>query len=172
VPLATTSATVSPEADRHDNGGPSAIHGDEEVAMPESVSTTSGQMTVGQVMRSPTTTVEPDSHVASAAYLMKRSRDSALVITADDHGRTPLAVITDADISQAVADGRNLDDTRLNQLHLPHPVAVPSTLPVAAAAERMLDGGLQHLAVVDDGELVGLVDIAGLCRALLQERAG
>jgi CBS domain-containing protein len=144
---------------------------DEDVPMPVSESPTSGRLTVGQVMRSPTTTVEPDSHVASAAYLMKRSRDTALVITADDHGRTPLAVVTDADISQAVADGMDLNDTRLNQLHLPRPVAVEPTTSVAAAAAQMLDAALLHLPVVEDGRLVGLVDMAALCRALLEERA-
>ena len=138
--------------------------------MSGSASPTSGRLTVGQFMRSATTTVEPDSHVASAAYLMKRSQDSALVITADDHGRTPLAVITDADISQAVADGKDLNDTRLNQLHLPRPVAVDPSTSVAAAAAQMLDGALQHLPVVEDGRLVGLVDIVAVCRALLQER--
>lgn len=139
--------------------------------MSASPSPAPGQLTVGQVMRSPTTTVEPDSHVASAAYLMKKSQDSALVITADDNGRTPLAVITDADISQAVADGKDLNDTRLNQLHLPRPVAADPGTPVAAAAAQMLDGHLLHLPVVEEGRLVGLVDIADVCRALLQERA-
>ena len=128
------------------------------------------QPTVGALMRAPTTTVEPDSHVASAAYLIKRSQDTALVITADDKRHTPLAVITDADISQAVADGKDLNDTRLNQLHLPRPVAVAPSTPVAEAAAQMLDGALQHLPVVEDGRLVDLVDIVGLCRALLEER--
>ena len=73
--------------------------------------------TVGALMRPATTTVEPDAHVASAAWLMKRANDSALVVTSDD-GRVPIAVITDADMSQAVADGRDLNDTRINQLHL------------------------------------------------------
>src|SRR6185312_15946232 len=75
------------------------------------------QATVGALMRPATTTVEPDAHVASAAWLMKRAHDSALVVTSDD-GRVPIAVITDADVSQAVADGRDLNDTRINQLHL------------------------------------------------------
>src|SRR3954452_7203543 len=140
--------------------------------MSASVPSADGQLTVGQFMRSPATTVEPDSHVASAAYLMKHAHDTALVITDDDHGRTtPIAVITDADISQAVADGKNLNDTRLNQLHLPRPGSVSPDTSVAAAAAQMLDGSLMHLPVVDDGRLVGLVDIADVCRALLQERA-
>ena len=127
----------------------------------------SGALTVGQLMRPATTTVEPDAHVASAAYLMKRAADSALVVTTEgDHPR-PIAVITDADVSQAVADGRNLNDTRINQLHLPHPVAVDPDTPVTEAAERMLSTAMQHLLVVSDGRLLGLVDIVAVCRALL-----
>jgi CBS domain-containing protein len=132
----------------------------------------SGQLTVGELMRPPTTTVEPDAHVASAAYLMKRSRDSALVVTVDDEGRLPIAVITDADVSQAVADGRNLENTRINQLGLQPPVAVPPSTTVAEAAERMLDGSIMHLPVVADGRLVGLVDLAAVCRALLRRGPG
>jgi CBS domain-containing protein len=128
----------------------------------------SDQATVGGLMRSATTTVEPDSHVASAAYLMKRAHDSALVVTSDD-GRVPIAVITDADVSQAVADGRDLNDTRINQLHLSRPAVVAPGTSVAEAAERMLELTLQHLPVMDDGQLVGLVDMAAVCRALLDQ---
>ena len=128
----------------------------------------SDQATVGGLMRSATTTVEPDSHVASAAYLMKRAHDSALVVTSDD-GRVPIAVITDADVSQAVADGRDLNDTRINQLHLGRPAVVHPGTSVAEAAERMLELALQHLPVMDDGRLVGLIDMAAVCRALLDQ---
>ena len=128
----------------------------------------SDQATVGGLMRSATTTVEPDSHVASAAYLMKRAHDSALVVTSDD-GRVPIAVITDADVSQAVADGRDLNDTRINQLHLSRPAVVSPGTSVAEAAERMLELALQHLPVMDDGQLVGLIDMAAVCRALLDQ---
>ena len=121
---------------------------------------------VGAFMRSATTTIEPDSHVASAAFLMKRANDSALVVTSGD-GRVPIAVITDADVSQAVADGRDLNDTRINQLHLRRPTAVQPGTSVAEAAERMLELTTQHLPVMDDGRLVGLIDMVAVCRALL-----
>ena len=126
------------------------------------------QPTVGRLMRSATTTIEADSHVASAAFLMKRANDSALVVTSDD-GRLPIAVITDADVSQAVADGRDLNDIRINQLRLSRPTVVQPGTSVAEAAERMLELSLQHLPVVDDGRLVGLVDMAAVCRALLDQ---
>ena len=128
----------------------------------------SEEPTVGLLMRSPATTVEADAHVASAAYLLKRAGAGALVVTADDLGLVPIAVLTDAEVSQAVADGRDLDDTRINQLRLPRPTAVSPKTSVTAAAEQMLGASLHHLPVVDDGRLVGLVDVTEVCRALLQ----
>src|SRR4051812_14675665 len=131
-------------------------------AMPDS------QTTVAGLMRSATTTVDPDAHVASAAWLMKRANDSALVVTTDD-GRVPIAIITDADVSQAVADGRDLNDTRINQLHLRRPESVRPGTSMTEAAGRMLELRTSQLPVMDDGRLVGLIDMMAVCRALLDE---
>ena len=125
--------------------------------------------TVGVLMRSPATTVEADAHVASAAYLLKHAGAGALVVTADDLGLMPIAVLTDAEVSQAVADGRSLEDTRINQLRLPRPAAVSPKTSLTEAAERMLGAALHHLPVVDDGRLVGVIGVDEVCRALLQQ---
>lgn len=122
---------------------------------------------VGQLMRPPATTVERRAHLAAAAYLMKRSRDSALVVTTDDGTRTPLGVITDSDIAQAVADGRDLEQVRISDLLARGTVDVAPGTPVDEATRLMLERGLHHLLVVDDGGLVGIVDMADMCRALM-----
>jgi len=119
-------------------------------------------------MRPATTTVETDAHLASAAYLMKRTGDSALVVMSEDGVGGPVAVLTDAHISQAVADGRDLDETRINQLGLPRPSCVAPTMSVVDAAERMLTDRLDHLPVVSEERLLGLVDLAAVCRVLLR----
>ena len=125
--------------------------------------------TVGLLMRSPAPTVEADAHLASAAYLLKHSGAGALVVTADDLGVVPIGVLTDGEVSQAVADGRSPDDTRINHLHLPRPVAVHPGTSVTEAAEQMLGASLHHLPVVDDGRLVGIVGVTEVCRALLRQ---
>jgi CBS domain-containing protein len=125
------------------------------------------QLTVGDLMRPATTTVETDAHLASAAYLMKHAGDTALVVTAADGG-SPVAIITDALVSQAVADGRDLEETRINQLGLARPACVDPATPVTDAAERMLADGVEHLPVVDGDRLLGLVDLTAVCRVLLQ----
>jgi signal-transduction protein with cAMP-binding, CBS, and nucleotidyltransferase domain len=130
------------------------------------------EVTVGDVMRPATTTVETDAHLASVAYLMKRAGDSALVVMPEDGVGGPVAVITDAHITQAVADGRDLDETRINQLGLPRPPRVDRSMPVVEAAERMLTDRLEHLPIVDDERLLGLVDMAAVCRTLLRHADG
>ena len=129
------------------------------------------QITVADLMRPATTTVETDAHLASVAYLMKRAGDGALVVVPEDGVGGPVAVVTDADISQAVADGRDLGEARITSLGLPRPVCVPPTTPVPEAARHMLDRGLGHLPVVADDRLLGLVDLPAVCRVLL-DRTG
>jgi CBS domain-containing protein len=124
-------------------------------------------VTVGDLMRPATTTVETDAHLASAAYLMKRAGDSALVVTPEDGVGAPVAVITDAHVSQAVADGRDLGETRINALGLPRPLSVPPTMPVPEAARHMLEHRLGHLPVVEADRLLGLVDLPAVCAVLL-----
>lgn len=122
---------------------------------------------VDELMRPATTTVERRAHLAAAAYLMKHRGDTALVVTTDD-GRRPMAIITDADISQAVADRRALEDTRISDLALAPPVTVESGTSALEAARLMLSRRIHHLPVVDDGRLVGLVEFSDVCRPLLE----
>jgi CBS domain-containing protein len=123
--------------------------------------------TVRDVMRPAVTTVERTAHVAAAAYLMKRSHDNALVVLRDGSTRVPVTLVCDGDITQAVADGRDLEQVRLADLALPDMVGLSPDTPVPEAAERMLEVGAAYAPVVADGGLVGLVDLAAICRGLL-----
>ncbi|SOC50590.1 CBS domain-containing protein [Blastococcus aggregatus] len=124
-------------------------------------------LTVREVMRPAVTTVERTAHVAAAAYLMKRSHDNALVVLADSSSRVPVTLVCDGDVTQAVADGRDLEQIRLVDLDLPVMVGLSPDTPVPEAAERMLQAAVAYAPVVEDGALVGLVDLAALTRGLL-----
>jgi CBS domain-containing protein len=125
-----------------------------------------GRMTVRHVMRPPTTTIEPEAHLAAAAYLIKHDHDTALlVVTEDSH--EPIGMITDADITKAVAHGQKLDETRISQIVKGRPVTAPADLAIGEAARLMLSEGLQHLPVLEGRRLVGMVDLADVCRECL-----
>lgn len=133
-------------------------------------STTTAGLTVADVMRPPVTTVERDAHVAAAAYLMKKKHDNALVVVTDGVDCQPVTLICDSDVTQAVADGRDLEQTRLTALQLPDLVLVRPDTPIPEATDVMLATRVAYAPVVDGGRVVGLIDLALLCRALLTER--
>jgi CBS domain-containing protein len=124
-----------------------------------------GRQTVAQVMRS-ATTIEPDAHLAAAAYLIEHSNDPALVVVTDDT-HEPVAMITDAEITRAVAHGRSLENTRVIHVATAKPVTVRADVAAEDAARLMLSHGVRHLPVVEGRRLVGMVELADLCRVSL-----
>jgi CBS domain-containing protein len=123
--------------------------------------------TVADVMQPPVTSVEQNDHVAAAAYLMKRANATALIVTQAQTGQ-PVGIITDADISHAVADGKNPNDVRIYQLMTTDPTVVNTTTSIRDAARLMTSKRFRHLPVVGDAGLVGIVDITDVCRVLLE----
>jgi len=123
--------------------------------------------TVADVMQPPVTSVEQNDHLAAAAYLMKRANATALIVTQAQTGR-PIGIITDADVSRAVADGKNPNDVRIYELMTANPTVVNTTTSVRDAAKVMTSRRFRHLPVIGDAGLVGIVDITDVCRVLLE----
>jgi CBS domain-containing protein len=118
-------------------------------------------------MQPPVTTVEQNDHVAGAAYLMKRANATAIIV-AQAHTGKLLGIITEADISHLVADGKNPNDVRIYQLMTAHPTVVKTTTSIRDAAKVMTSKRFRHLPVMGEAGLVGIVDITDVCRALLE----
>jgi len=117
--------------------------------------------TVRDVMRPPTTTVEPEAHLAAAAYLIKHFDDSALVVTTEDT-HEPVAMITESEITQAVADGLKLEETRISDIVRTRSVTVDVDVLAVDAERLMLTERVRHLPVVDGKRLVGIVELSDL----------
>ena len=122
--------------------------------------------TAGDIMRSPLTTVEQNDHVAAAAYLMKHAGATAITVL-DPRSGEPAGIITEADIAHAVADGKDVNTTRIYELMTTRPTVITTTTSVRDAARAMSSGHFRHLPVVGDAGLVGMVDIVDVCRALI-----
>jgi CBS domain-containing protein len=122
---------------------------------------------VADVMRPALTTVEAGGHLAAAAYLMRHAGESALVVIDNEQTMRPIGLITDADIAQAVADGKDVNDVRVHDLMTTDPTVIAATTSIDEAAEAMVTGHFRHLPVVSDVGLIGIVDIGDVCRALL-----
>ena len=80
-------------------------------------------------MRPPPTTVEQ----AAAAYLMKHAGATALLVL-DRHTDQPIAIITQADITRAVADGKDVNRVRIYDLMTTRPAVISTATGVRDAA--------------------------------------
>jgi CBS domain-containing protein len=123
---------------------------------------------VSDVMRPPLSVVGRNDHLAAAAYLMKHAGTDALVVL-NDTTNEPIGLVTDADVVQAVADGKNVNEIRVHDVMTNRPVLVTATTTIRDAAETMMAGNFQHLPVTDDTGLIGMIDMTDICRALLRQ---
>jgi CBS domain-containing protein len=131
-----------------------------------SVQSSPATVTVADVMRQPVTTVDQNDHVAAAAYLMKHTRETALMVV-DIRTDQAVGIITEGDVAGAVADGQDVNDVRVHAVMTTRPAVIRTATSIRAAAEIMTSGHFRHLAVVGPVGLLGMVDINDVCRALL-----
>ena len=115
-------------------------------------------------MRPATKTVAEGDHVAAATYLMRHASATSLVVTDVQAGK-PVAIITAADITRAVSEGKDPNEIHIHDLLTTRPAPISAAAPVRDAAEAMLTAGLRQLPVIGDGDSIGIVDIADIARA-------
>ncbi len=120
--------------------------------------------TVADIMRPPLTTAGQYDHVAAAAYLMKHTGATALVVV-KAQTRQPVGIITQADVARAIASGKDLNGVRVYAAMTTRP-AITTTTSIRDAAKIMTTTRFRHLPVADDAGLLGVIDITEVCRAL------
>src|SRR5215831_7969023 len=126
--------------------------------------------TVTDIMRPPLTTVSQHDHVAAAAYLMKHAGTTALMV-ADAQTGQPAGIITEADVTHAIADGRDVNDVWVDAVMTTRP-AVTATTSLRETATIMTTRHFRHLPVAGDAGLLGVVDIIDVCQALIGATEG
>ena len=80
-------------------------------------------------------------------------------------GRPAAGIITEADVARTVADGKDVHDVWVDAVMTPRP-AILTTTSIRDAAEMMTARHFRRPPVAGDADLVGVVDITDVCRAL------
>jgi CBS domain-containing protein len=132
----------------------------------EEVAQAGPHQTVRHVMTPPMITIEAGAHLAAAAFLMRHAHNSSLVVVADNT-REPVAMITEADVTDAVAKGCDTENVRVHEVVKANLMSVQADAVVGDAIRLMLPEGAWLLPVVDDRLFVGMVELADLVRAYL-----
>jgi CBS domain-containing protein len=124
-------------------------------------------MQVREGMSEVVLTIGPQHTLRQAAEAMyRRNVGAAVVIDPEEPGP---GVLTERDVLHAIGQGKNPDEARVcDHLTSDLKFARP-TWSLEEAAEVMIRNGFRHLAVVDGGELVGVLSMRDIVRCWTQD---
>jgi len=113
--------------------------------------------------------VRHDDTLAEAATRIRDRRVGSALVSPQPQG-PGFGIITERDLLRAMADGVDSATARVADYMTSDAVTITSEWHVVDAARTMMDRGFRHLIVVDEGELVGVLSIRDMVKALLQDR--
>ena len=112
-------------------------------------------------------TVAAETPVVDAAKEMDERSVGAVLVLRD--GRLE-GVFTERDVLRAVARGQ-VEGATVGDFMTPHPETIEPDDTTEHAAVLMIHGGFRHLPVVGGGDVVGILSIRDLMRAVLDDAA-
>lgn len=104
---------------------------------------------------------EPADRLADVAKLMRRERVGAVVVM---EAERLVGIVTERDVMRAVADGVDPARAVASERMTPGPRTIDRDERAAAAAELMIELGVRHLPVVEEGVVVGVISARDLLR--------
>jgi CBS domain-containing protein len=112
---------------------------------------------VGDVMTSEIVTVgEHDTLGTVARTLRHHNIGSAIVV---NEGGEPVGIITERDLVESVAASRNPDQGTAESWMTRELVTIERDAELSRARELMTEHTIRHLAVVENGKVVGVLSI-------------
>ncbi len=109
---------------------------------------------VRDVMADVKVRLAPDTTLRAAAVELAGARTGLAVVDTPGGG-----VITERDVLRAIAGAVDLDGARVADHMTADPIAVAPATPLGEACDLMIDRGVRHLLVSEDGALVGVLNM-------------
>ena len=118
----------------------------------------------GDVMSEGIATIDSQSHVVSAAKIMRSSMISCLIVLDDGHLS---GIVTETDVlKKAVTAGHNFYQIKVEQIMSSPVRSVPRSTSVIDASRIMDTEHIRRLVVLDEGEPVGIITQTDMVRVL------
>ena len=122
---------------------------------------------IGAVMRPSVAEIDPSVTLREAARSLEAAGVGTLAIM---DGAEISGIVSERDLVRALADGADPDRVEVRDVMTVNPRYLTLGDSAATALEIMLQARVRHLPVVDEGELVGILSIRDVARALTRER--
>ncbi|NPA23942.1 MAG: CBS domain-containing protein [Crenarchaeota archaeon] len=117
---------------------------------------------VGDVASKKLITITPSATLREAAETMIKNGVSFLVIMEDSK---LYGVISEKDIVRCIAEGRDVNTTRVGEVCTREVITIREDAPLQEAARLMRQHRIRHLVVVDgSGKPIGVISIRDLVR--------
>ncbi|MBI3603684.1 MAG: CBS domain-containing protein [Nitrospirae bacterium] len=114
------------------------------------------------MMRRQIRTISPDATLAEAAGLMREAKVGAVLVHA---GGSYLGVVSEADlVRKAMALGLDPARTEVRAVMSSPVITIEIDRSAHEASDLMAEKGIRHLAVTQDGAIVGMVSVRDLLR--------
>lgn len=106
--------------------------------------------------------IGPDATLADAARLMRDAKVGALFVVREG---TYLGVVSETDlVRKAMAQGLDPDQVPVRTIMSSPVITIESHRSAHDASDLMADKGIRHLAITQDGRIVGMISVRGLLR--------
>jgi len=107
-------------------------------------------------------TIGPDATLAEAAGLMRDVRVGALLVSGQG---AYLGVVTETDlVRKAMAEGLDLTHERVQKVMSSPLITIEIDRSAHEASDLMAEKGIRHLAITQDGQVVGIISVRDLLR--------
>ena len=107
-------------------------------------------------------TIGPDATLAEAAGLMRDGRVGALLVSGQG---AYLGVVTETDlVRKAMAGGLDLTQERVRRVMSSPLITIEIDRSAHEASDLMAEKGIRHLAITQDGQVVGIISVRDLLR--------
>lgn len=107
-------------------------------------------------------TISPDATLAEAAGLMRDARVGALLVSGQG---AYLGVVTETDlVRKAMAGGLDLTHERVQKVMSSPLITIEIDRSAHEASDLMAEKGIRHLAITQDGQVVGIISVRDLLR--------
>jgi CBS domain-containing protein len=107
-------------------------------------------------------TISPDATLLEAAWLMRDEKVGALLVQEAGHYS---GLISESDlVRKGMAESRPAHETMVRAVMSRPLLSIDSASSAHEASEKMAEHGIRHLAVSDEGQIVGIVSVRDLLR--------
>jgi CBS domain-containing protein len=120
------------------------------------------QRPLAVMMRRTLHTINPDTTLLAAAKLMRDAKVGALLV---QEAGSYSGIVSESDlVRKGMAESCSPQETLVRAVMSSPLLSIDSAGSAHAASEKMAEHGIRHLAISEDGKIVGIISVRDLLR--------